>query len=203
MHPAHEHRHPQGPFFETLYVLTMLFGRGAMARAVSSLAVISARDVVVDVGCGPGTAVRRARREGAARAVGIDPNSHMLLLASWVTTLRRMSGVTFRDGSAEGIPLESASATVVWAIQSVHHWSDRRQGLEESLRVLAPGGRLILAERAVTPGARGLAAHGVTEDDANELAQLARQTGFADVLSRTVRAGRRTLVVVTASGRRT
>jgi SAM-dependent methyltransferase len=199
MQAEHEHHHPQGPFFETLFAVSMLFGRGAMARAVSGMADLATSDVVVDVGCGPGTAVRRARRGGAARAVGIDPSQDMLRLARSITTLRRMDGIIFREGSAERIPLGSASATVVWAIQSVHHWKDRGQGLQESLRALAPGGRLILAERAVVPGARGRAAHGLREHDADELVELVGQTGFADVERRTVRAGRRNLVVITAA----
>jgi ubiquinone/menaquinone biosynthesis C-methylase UbiE len=198
MQAEHRHHHPKGRFFETVYAVSMLFGRGGMARAVSGVAGLSSSDVVVDVGCGPGTAVRRARRDGADRAVGIDPSPQMLRLARWITSLRRMDGVSFREGSAEAVPLDSASATVVWAIQSVHHWLDRSQGLKESLRMLASGGRLILAERSVTPGARGHAAHGLTEQGADEVAQLAAQSGFTGVEKRIVRAGRRQLVVISA-----
>jgi ubiquinone/menaquinone biosynthesis C-methylase UbiE len=198
MQAEHEHRHPQGPYFEALFTVSMLFGRGGIARAVSGLAELSNNAVVVDVGCGPGTAVRRARRDGAARAVGVDPSPQMLRLAMWITSLRRMDRVGFREGTAESLPLDSASATVVWAIESVHHWTDRAQGLRESLRVLAPRGRLILAERFVTPGARGRAAHGVTEHGADELAQLVARTGFARVEKRTVRARRLQLVLISA-----
>jgi ubiquinone/menaquinone biosynthesis C-methylase UbiE len=199
MHTEHEHHHPVGPFFETAFAASMLLGRGRMARAVSALAELSSSDIVLDVGCGPGTAVRRARLDGAGRAIGVDPSSQMLRLARWMTSVRRTDCVGFVEGSAECIPLESGSATVVWAIQSVHHWTDRGQGLKESLRVLVSGGRLLLAERFVTPGARGRAAHGVTEEGMEELVRLVRQTGFADVGKRTVHAGGRTLVVVTAS----
>ena len=93
-----------------------------------------------------------------ATAVGIDPSPQMLRLARWITSVRRVDGASFLKGFAESLPLDSASATVVWALQSVHHWEDRSRGLKESLRVLAPGGRLVLLERFVTTGARGHAA---------------------------------------------
>jgi ubiquinone/menaquinone biosynthesis C-methylase UbiE len=123
----------------------------------------------------------------------------MLRFARRLTSLRRLGGVEFLEGSAESLPLESASVTVVWAVQSVHHWVDRRRGLEESRRVLAPQGRLLLMERAVMPGARGLAAHGLTDHRADELARLIGHTGFADAARQIVRVGRRNYVVVTAS----
>ena len=65
--------------------------------------------------------------------------------------------------------------------------------------MLAPRGRLLLMERAVAPGARGLAAHGLTDNQAGELARLIGHTGFADVARQIVRVGQRNLVVVTAS----
>ena len=184
------HHEPHSRLHETVYVVSLLFGRDGMARKVAGLARLSSRDIVVDVGCGPGTAVRRARREGAALAVGVDPSTRMLRLGRGITSARRMDRVDFLEGSAESLPLDSASATVIWALQSVHHWEDRSQGLTESLRVLAPGGRLLLLERAVVPGARGHAAAGLTEPQANELATSVARAGFSDVEQLLVGVGR-------------
>jgi ubiquinone/menaquinone biosynthesis C-methylase UbiE len=177
----------------------MLFCRGRRARTIAELARLSDSDVVVDIGCGPGAAARRARRKGAARVVGIDPSPEMLRYARRLTSLRGMNGVDFLEGSAESLPLDPACATVVWAVQSVHHWADRGRGVEEAGRVLAPRGRLLLMERAVVPGARGLAGHGLTGHQADELARLMGRTGLADAASQIVRVGRRNYVVVTAS----
>jgi ubiquinone/menaquinone biosynthesis C-methylase UbiE len=193
-----EHKHSHGSVFEFVYTVSMLFGRGSMARIVAKQADLSTSDLVVDVGCGPGTAVRRARREGAATAVGIDSSPQMLRLARWITSVLRVDGASFLKGFAESLPLDSASATVVWALQSVHHWEDRSRGLKESLRVLAPGGRLVLLERFVTTGAGGHAAHGLSEREANNLASLLSRTGFTNVVKRVVPFGHRNFVVVTA-----
>jgi ubiquinone/menaquinone biosynthesis C-methylase UbiE len=194
----HAHRHGLSTqAFESLYAASMLFGRDRLARAVACLAGVAPGDVVADVGCGPGTAVRRARRAGAAQAIGVDPSAQMVRLARRVT-LRRTDAVTFLQGTAESLPLDSASATVVWAVQSLHHWEDPERGLRECRRVLAPGGRLVLFERAVVPGARGHAAHGLDEDRVAEESQLLDQIGFVDVAQRTVPLGRRTFVALTA-----
>ena len=79
---------------------------------------------------------------------------------------------------------------MIWALQSVHHWEDRSQGLTESLRVLAPGGRLLLLERAVVPGARGHAAAGLTQPQADELVTSVARAGFSGVEQQLVRVGR-------------
>jgi trans-aconitate methyltransferase len=51
----------------------MTAGHGPRVRAVADAAELTAADRVVDVGCGPGTAVRLAARR-AAIATGIDPD---------------------------------------------------------------------------------------------------------------------------------
>jgi len=194
----HHHHHPQGRVFEAVLPVWMLFGRGGMARRIAQMADLTAADVVVDVGCGPGTAVRQARRAGASRVVGIDPSARMLRLARWITSLQRVRDVSFLEGAAEHLPVDAGSASVVWAIQSVHHWEDLDLGLQEVRRVLGPAGQVLLMERFVVPGARGLAAHGLTEHHAEELGAQLAQIGFSEVTNQTVRVGRRTFVVITA-----
>ena len=143
--------------------VAVTLGRGSSAGTVADLARTGPSDRVVDVGCGSGTAARLAGRRGST-ATGIDPSPWKLRFARAITSVRHMPRVTFLAGSAESMPLPEASATVVWSMSSVHHWGDRVRGLAEARRVLAPGGRLLLAERRVKQGARGLRAHGLTAE---------------------------------------
>ena len=46
----------------------------------------------------------------------------MLRLARRLT--RRRDRITLRQGTAEALPLPDGSATVLWSIATVHHWSD-------------------------------------------------------------------------------
>jgi ubiquinone/menaquinone biosynthesis C-methylase UbiE len=189
--------HPIG--VEAATAVSMTVGRGASARALADLADLSPEDHVVDVGCGPGAAVREAARRGAG-AVGVDPAPLMLALARRISTVQGVRDVEWVQGGAEALPLPDRSATVAWALASAHHWTDAAAGVAEIRRVLAPGGRVLIAERLVRPDARGHAAHGSTADGAQHLAEHLRAAGFAEVGTQTRRAGGRTLIVVT--GRR-
>lgn len=90
------------------------------------------------------------------------------------------------------------SVTVAWAISSAHHWADVAAGLGELHRVLAPGGRLIIAERLARSGGRGHAAHGFTSAQAAGTVAAMRAAGFAGARHETHRAGRRMFAVVRA-----
>lgn len=155
----------------------LLVGR-SKARLAADTAQLSSADHVVDVGCGPGTAARVAARRGA-RVTGVDPASTMLRIARLVTP--RRSPITWSVGTAEALPVPDGSATVVWALATVHHWQDVDKAVAEARRVLVPGGRMIAIERQSPPDATGLASHGWTRQQAESFASLCRDTGFDDV----------------------
>ncbi len=175
--------------------LTMVWGRGAVAGLAADLTDITERDHVVDVGCGPGAFVREAQRRGA-RVSGVDPAPVMLKLARALT--RKNVLVSWTEGAAEALPLPDASATVLWSVSTVHHWTDVEQGLREAHRVLRPSGRLLAVERRVSRGATGHASHGWTIDQAEMFARLCEASGFETVRTETHVAGRRPMVAVQA-----
>ena len=197
--PAVPNHHSHFPGFSgiggLLAGMTMIVGRGAVARLAVERAGVADGDVVVDVGCGPGTAARVAATRGA-KVVGVDPAAVMLRLARWLTLGTR--SITWTEGAAEAVPLPDGSATVVWSISTVHHWSDVDAGLAEARRVLAPGGRLLAIERQTREGARGLASHGWTDAQATAFADQAAAAGFTAARVEVCRAGRRRLQVVAA-----
>jgi SAM-dependent methyltransferase len=143
--------------------------------------------------------VRIAAAQGVP-VTGVDPSSTALKLAR---LLSRRDGaaapITWALGSAERLPLNDEAVTVAWSISSVHHWADQAAGCAEIHRVLAPGGRVLLAERLVSDDAKGLAAHGSTTQQAEQLCRTLDAAGFTDVTSRTMTAGRRMRIVVSAA----
>ena len=173
--------------------LIMLAMGRARARLAAGVASVSDADSVVDIGCGPGSAVREAARHGA-RVTGIDPAPVMLRLARAFN--RKRAGITWAEGTAEDLPLPDGSATVVWSLATVHHWKDVGKGLAEVHRVLTPGGRLLAIERQVRPGATGLASHGWTEQQAESFAAQCRTAGLHKVRVGKHGAGRRTVWTV-------
>jgi ubiquinone/menaquinone biosynthesis C-methylase UbiE len=111
---------------------------------------------------------------------------------------RRRASITWVEASAELLPLPDESASVVWALATVHHWPDVGAGLAEVHRVLRTGGRLLAIERSVRAGAEGLSSHGWTEAQAESFASACRAAGFTDVVVGEHRPGRAVVHAVQA-----
>jgi SAM-dependent methyltransferase len=176
--PNHHATHPAfaGPR-GVVAALSMTVGRAGTARWAADLTGVTAGTRVVDVGCGPGTAVREAARRGAT-AVGVDPAPVMLRVGRLLT---HTPNITWQPGAAEALPLSDASADVVWSIAAVHHWHDLQAGLREVHRVLVPEGRFLAVEARSRPGATGHGSHGWTDEQVEAFADACRAVGFTDV----------------------
>jgi ubiquinone/menaquinone biosynthesis C-methylase UbiE len=157
---------------------SMIIGRDRDAQLAVELSGTRAGDVVVDIGCGPGVAARYAARLGAS-VTGVDPAPVMLRVARLLT--RRSQTVRYVEGTAEALALADDSASVVWSIASVHHWTDVDAGIREAARVLRSGGHLVVIERRTLPGASGHASHGWTDAQADAFADRCREHGLANV----------------------
>jgi ubiquinone/menaquinone biosynthesis C-methylase UbiE len=198
--PVNHHAdHPgfAGPKGLFIALILLMVGR-TRSRLVADLASLSSSDHVVDIGCGPGNSVRAAARRGA-HVTGVDPAGLMLRLARIVT--RDRSRITWVQGTAENLPVPEHSETVAWSVATVHHWADVTAGLAEVRRVLSPGGRFLVIERQVRPGATGLASHGWTDQQAATFAECCRSAGLDDVRVETLNRGRRAVQVVKARRR--
>lgn len=197
-HQAVPNHHAEYPGFAgvsgLLAAASMTVGKGD-ARLAEQLSRLQAGDTVVDVGCGPGTAVRWAARVGAS-VIGVDPAPVMLRVARLLT--RSSESVRYATGSAEALPVPDQSVSVLWTIASVHHWADLDAALAEATRALTPGGRLVAIERHTRPGAHGHANHGWTDEQATAFADLCRQHGLTDAKVGHHQSGRRQTISVTA-----
>lgn len=187
-------RNPIAVIGEVGMALSMVSGRGQVARAIVGEANLTDHDRAADIGCGPGTAVRVAATHGG-QVTGIDPSPVALRMARILSRNSPAGQVRFALGSAEKLPLPDGAVTVVWSISSVHHWSDPAAGCAEIYRVLAPGGRVVLAERLLTPGSTG---HGCSRERAADLCKTLTSTGFTAVSSYTITTGRRTRIIMRA-----
>lgn len=195
--PNHHASHPgfAGPSGLAAAV-SFLFGRDRAAGLAIELTGLRSGERLVDVGCGPGIAVRRARTLGA-EAIGVDPASVMLAVAR--ARWRSDPGVEWRRGPAEALPVEDGWADVVWSLSTVHHWADIDAGLAEARRVLTPGGRLLALERRIADtGVSGTASHGWTEAQARSFAEHCHRHGFTDATVDTHRGERGTILSVLA-----
>lgn len=102
---------------------------------------------VVDLGTGPGLlAIELYRRWPQAKIIGIDPSDEMLAIARKNATEAGIAGFEAKPGTAEEIPLAADSADLVVSQSSFHEWEDQRSGLREIVRILKPGGHLIIKD---------------------------------------------------------
>lgn len=104
---------------------------------------LTANDRLLDVGCGTGAASRRAATV-AAYVVGIDLSSEMLRQASLLAG--GLDKVGFVRAEAEALPFADASFAAAICTNSVHHYPEPARAVQEIVRVLAPGGRLVVGD---------------------------------------------------------
>lgn len=97
---------------------------------------------IVDVGTGTGTVARGLAKSGC-EVIGIDPSQSMLDQAMRLDVEAGVK-ISYRIGKAENTTLPDAAFDVVTAGQC-WHWFDRKQAAREALRLLRPGGRLVIA----------------------------------------------------------
>lgn len=99
---------------------------------------------ILDVGCGPGFYVRELLDEigESGSIVAVDASADMLAVAQ-----QRCAGhdnVTFREGTANALPVESDDFDAALSVQVMEYVADVPAALHEIHRVLRPGGRILV-----------------------------------------------------------
>ncbi|MGC7095341.1 class I SAM-dependent methyltransferase [Amycolatopsis lurida] len=158
------------------------------------LAGIGSGDRVLDVGSGPGylTALAVAAASPGGRADGVDPSGPMVELARG---LRGDDACAFRRGKAEALDFDDGAVDVVVSCLALHHVPEdvRGRALTEMYRVLAPGGRLLLADFRPPRGRFGrhfvgaVAGKTMRDNPIERIAPMVREAGFAGVSDGVVR----------------
>lgn len=119
----------------------------AWNAAVAAEIVRATDRFAVDAGCGAGGMTRAlaAALPADARILGVDGTREVLDAAAAQTDDERISFVqaSFEDGFAAVV---DQPAELVWASASVHHAGDQQAAVSALAGLLAPGGRLALAE---------------------------------------------------------
>lgn len=114
--------------------------RPATAEAIRDW-VVGPNDVVLDVGCGNGWAVRWLLEEGAGRGIGVDIAPEMIARARAAAGDAR---ARFEVASGQALPIADGEVSHILSVESLYYYPDPAAALAEWARVARPGARLAL-----------------------------------------------------------
>jgi ubiquinone/menaquinone biosynthesis C-methylase UbiE len=149
---------------------------------------------LLDVGCGTGVLLDALGRWGVTpeRYTGADPSLEMLRMAA----AKGVAGLACAP--AEALPFRDGVFGTVVSMSAFHYWPAPREGLREMARVLAPGGRVLVADWArdfatmrVMDAATRITGHAFVRTYAEaEACALVEEAGLRVVRSRRAKIGR-------------
>jgi ubiquinone/menaquinone biosynthesis C-methylase UbiE/DNA-binding transcriptional ArsR family regulator len=137
---------------------------------------------VADLGCGDGYLTIEAAR-WAARVVAIDRSPEVLGRGRELAARRGVGNITWKRGELESLPLPDASVDVALLSQALHHAEHPPVALAEAVRILRPGGRVLVLDlrshdQAWVHERLGDRVRGFKDE---ELARLLEEAGLAHV----------------------
>ena len=180
------------PFYDFIVGLTTR--ETTFKKALLSQAAIKPGYRVLDLGCGTGTlAILAKQSQPDAEIVGIDGDAKALRLAEDKAS-RSSVDIQFEQGDVTALPYPRESFDRILSSLLFHHLSSKAKGraLQESFRVLEPGGELHLADwgrphgimmRALFLGVQLLDGFATTSDDVQgRLPEMCVLAGFKSVV---------------------
>jgi len=107
---------------------------------------INAHNVILDVGCGGGKTISKLAASSAkAKVYGIDYSETSVAFSRKTNARRIHEGrVEIHQGSVSEMPFPDAMFDLATAVETHFWWPDLPLGMREILRVLQPGGTVIL-----------------------------------------------------------
>jgi ubiquinone/menaquinone biosynthesis C-methylase UbiE len=111
-------------------------------------------DAILDVGCGGGRTVQKlAGIAASGRVYGIDSSEASVIVSRRANKQFIETGqVEIRHGSVSSLPFPDSEFDLVTAVNTHCHWPDLVAGMKEVLRVLRPGGTLMILAGAYKGG---------------------------------------------------
>jgi ubiquinone/menaquinone biosynthesis C-methylase UbiE len=103
--------------------------------------------LLVDLGTGTGRMLE-VLADRYQRGLGVDANQSMLAYARSRLDRTGLAHAQVRQADLYDLPLDDAQADVVVMHQVLHFLADPARAIAEAVRILAPGGRLLIADFA-------------------------------------------------------
>ena len=103
-------------------------------------------DTILDVGCGGGQTIRTlAASASDGKVFGLDYSPESVNVSRHVNSDLIATGrVDVQPGSVSSLPYPDSTFDLVTAVETHYYWPDPVHDLREILRVLKPGGKLLM-----------------------------------------------------------
>lgn len=113
--------------------------------------------LLLDVGCGGGSTVRRlAALAPEGRVVGLDFSTASVAVAQGTNAKEIAEGrVLIARGTVAGLPFADSTFDLVTAVETHYYWPDLAANVREVRRVLKPGGTFLLIAETYRDGTMG------------------------------------------------
>jgi SAM-dependent methyltransferase/biotin operon repressor len=100
---------------------------------------------VADLACGEGYLTVEIAR-WARHVSAVDRSPDVLKRAKALAERRGVKNISWKRGEIEKLPLDGESVDVALLSQALHHAGDPKRALSEAVRILRPGGRLLILD---------------------------------------------------------
>ena len=141
-----------GDYDRLNHIMSLGIDRSWRRRAIKEIVSRGAAQEILDIACGTGDfsiAIARAMAPGS-RVTGLDLSEGMLAVMRSKLAAAGLEGrVACVQGDSEALPYAGGSFDCVTIAFGIRNFEQRETALREILRVLKPGGKLVILELSV------------------------------------------------------
>jgi len=150
---------------------------------------IGKQDTILDIGCGGGGTVHKlAKIATIGKVYGIDFSNESVMVSRMTNKqFVQMGHVEIRQSSVSCLPFSDSMFDLVTAVNTHNFWPDLVADLQEILRVLKPGGKLIIIGSVYEGGKydkrnqKFAALIKIAFPSVNELREIFLRAGYSEV----------------------
>ena len=138
--------------------------------------------VVADLGAGEGT-LAQLMAQKSDQVVAVDHSQKMVEYGRQLAKQHNLKNLEYRCGDLQSPPIDESSVNLVVFSQALHHASDPEKALEAAVKILKPGGRVLILDllQHTFEQAKDLYGDVWLGFSEIELVRMAKNVGFSDV----------------------
>lgn len=136
---------PDG-FWGKLMIKAMNKGHSELTDWALGFVQIKRNDTVLDVGCGGGKTVSKlCKIVGNGKVFGVDYSDLCVDKSRKLNSKEILCGkAQILRASVSDLPFDDNTLDLVTAVETYYFWPDKQNDLKEILRILKPGGKILL-----------------------------------------------------------